>query len=162
MIAKDHLKSFVQRIEKLDEELDATNGDKKEVYAEAKSSGFDVKALKEVVRLRRQDPAERAEFEAIVDLYKHALGMIPEDGTPVATRAPARDEDAPHDPETGEITEDQAKGAAHAAPAAPLRATESAGHSADESLAPSKVVSLRRDPVVTDDDLEIPEALRRY
>ena len=73
--AKGQLKSFVERIEKLEEEKKALAEDIREVYAEAKGVGFDVKALRTVVRLRMQDGEERKEHEALVDLYRDALGL---------------------------------------------------------------------------------------
>ena len=77
-VAKDHLKSFVARIERLEEEIKALNDDKRDVYAEAKANGFDVKALKHVISLRRQDVETRKEHEAIVEVYMQALGMLAE------------------------------------------------------------------------------------
>jgi uncharacterized protein (UPF0335 family) len=76
-IARDQLRAIVERIEKLEEEKAAIAGDIKEVYAEAKANGYDTKVLRQVVRLRKQDSAERQEIEALLDLYLHALGMIP-------------------------------------------------------------------------------------
>jgi uncharacterized protein (UPF0335 family) len=73
--AKGKLKSFVERIEKLEEEKNTISGDIREVYAEAKAEGFDVKALRVVIRLYRQDSAERSEHEALVDLYRDAMGI---------------------------------------------------------------------------------------
>lgn len=73
--AKGKLKSFVERIEKLEEEKKTIAGDIREVYAEAKVDGFDVKALRAVVRLYRQDTEERREHEALVDLYRDAIGL---------------------------------------------------------------------------------------
>jgi uncharacterized protein (UPF0335 family) len=73
--AKDQLKSVVERIERLEEEKQALSDDIKEVYAEAKANGFDTKVLRQVVRLRKQDSAERQEHEAILELYLNALGM---------------------------------------------------------------------------------------
>jgi uncharacterized protein (UPF0335 family) len=73
--AKAKLKSFVERIEKLEEEKKTISEDIREVYAEAKGDGFDVKALRAVVRLYRQDTDERREHEALVDLYRDALGL---------------------------------------------------------------------------------------
>ena len=70
------LKSFVERIEKLEEERKAIGGDIRDVYSEAKGSGFDVKTMRNVVRLRKMDAAERDEQETMLDLYKQALGMI--------------------------------------------------------------------------------------
>lgn len=73
--AKGQLKSLVERIEKLEEEKKALAEDVREVYAEAKGAGFDVKALRAVVRLRLQDSGERKEHEALVELYRDALGL---------------------------------------------------------------------------------------
>ena len=74
--AVDQLRSIVERIERLEEEKAALSEDIKEVYAEAKGNGFDTKTLRTVVRLRKQDSSERAEAEALLDLYLNALGMI--------------------------------------------------------------------------------------
>jgi uncharacterized protein (UPF0335 family) len=74
--AKDQLKAFVERVERLEEEKKAIADDIKDVYAEAKGNGFDVKSLRVVVRLRKQDVSERREQEAILETYMHALGMI--------------------------------------------------------------------------------------
>lgn len=73
--AKAKLKSFVERIEKLEEEKKAISEDIREIYAEAKGGGFDVKALRAVIRMYRQDTDQRKEYEALVDLYRDALGM---------------------------------------------------------------------------------------
>jgi uncharacterized protein (UPF0335 family) len=74
--AKDQLKAIIERIEHLEEEKKAISDDIRDVYAEAKGNGFDIKALRTVVRLRKQDKNERAEQEAILETYLHALGMI--------------------------------------------------------------------------------------
>ncbi len=74
-IAKDQLKSFVERIERLEEEKKATADDIKDVYAEAKANGYDTKVLRKVVQIRKQDRNERLEQEAILDLYLEALGL---------------------------------------------------------------------------------------
>ena len=79
-IAGDQLKAFVERIERLEEEKKALSDDIKDVYGEAKAMGFDTKILREVIRLRRKEPHEREEAEAILDLYMHALGMLPDTG----------------------------------------------------------------------------------
>jgi uncharacterized protein (UPF0335 family) len=73
--AKDQLKAFVERVERLEEEKKAIGDDIRDVYAEAKGNGFDVKTLRVVVRLRKQDVNERKEQEAILETYLHALGM---------------------------------------------------------------------------------------
>jgi uncharacterized protein (UPF0335 family) len=75
-IAGSQLKSIVERIEKLEEEKKAIADDIKDVYAEAKANGFDTKTLRQVVRLRKQDAAEREEAETLLDLYLNALGMV--------------------------------------------------------------------------------------
>jgi uncharacterized protein (UPF0335 family) len=72
-IAGDRIRSFVERIERLEEEIKGLSDDKKDVYAEAKGEGFDVKILREVVRLRKQDKEEREEHETLLDVYLHAL-----------------------------------------------------------------------------------------
>jgi uncharacterized protein (UPF0335 family) len=74
--AKDQLKAVIERIERLEEEKKATSDDIREVYAEAKVNGFDVKALRTIVRLRKQDADERKEEEAVLETYLHALGML--------------------------------------------------------------------------------------
>lgn len=73
--AKDQLRAFVTRIERLEEERAALAADLREVYAEAKGNGFDVKALRSVIRLRKQDENKRREEEAVLTTYLHALGM---------------------------------------------------------------------------------------
>ena len=74
--AKDQLKAFVERVERLEEEKKAIADDIRDVYAEAKGNGFDVKSLRVVVRMRKQDVNERKEHEAILETYLHALGML--------------------------------------------------------------------------------------
>jgi uncharacterized protein (UPF0335 family) len=74
--AKDQLKAIIERIERLEEEKKAIADDIRDVYAEAKGNGFDIKALRTVVRLRKQDKDERAEQEAVLETYLHALGML--------------------------------------------------------------------------------------
>lgn len=73
--AKEHLKSFIERVERLEEEKGALTADIREVYAEAKGQGFDTKIMRQVVRLRKLENADRQEQEAILDLYMSALGM---------------------------------------------------------------------------------------
>ena len=76
-VAQDQLRSFVERIERLEEEKKTIQDDVKDVYAEAKGNGFDTKILRRVISLRKKDANERAEEEAILDLYLQALGMMP-------------------------------------------------------------------------------------
>ncbi len=75
-IAADRLKSFVERIERLEEEKRGLQEDIKEVYSEAKGTGFDTKIIRQIIRLRKMDKADRQEQEAILELYKEALGMV--------------------------------------------------------------------------------------
>ncbi|BBE73912.1 DUF2312 domain-containing protein [Oharaeibacter diazotrophicus] len=74
-VAAEELKQFVERIERLEEEKKAIADDVRDVYAEAKGRGFDIKAIRAIVRLRAKEPHEREEEEAILELYKSALGM---------------------------------------------------------------------------------------
>lgn len=88
-VARGQLRAFVGRIERLEEEKAFIAQDIREVYGEAKAAGFDVKALRAVIRLRKRDKQELAEHEALVDSYRHALGDL--DGTPLGEAAIARD-----------------------------------------------------------------------
>ena len=72
-IAGDRIRSLIERVEQIEEELKALNEGKKEVFAEAKGEGFDVKVLKEILRLRKQDKDERDEHESLLDLYMRAM-----------------------------------------------------------------------------------------
>jgi uncharacterized protein (UPF0335 family) len=74
-IAADRLRSIVERIERLEEERKALGNDIKDIYAEAKSAGFDVKVLRQIIKLRKQEPAEVEEQETLLDVYRRALGM---------------------------------------------------------------------------------------
>lgn len=74
-ISAERLRSLVERIERLAEERKALGEDIKDIYAEAKSAGFDVKALRQIIRMRTWEPAELEEHETLVDLYRRALGM---------------------------------------------------------------------------------------
>jgi uncharacterized protein (UPF0335 family) len=74
-IAADRLRSIVERIERLEEERKALGGDIRDIYAEAKSAGFDVKVLRQLIRVRRQEPADVEEQESLLDVYRRALGM---------------------------------------------------------------------------------------
>jgi len=74
--AKDQLKAIIERIERLEEEKKTISDDIRDVYAESKGNGFDVKALRNIVRLRKQDPNERQEQETILETYMQALGML--------------------------------------------------------------------------------------
>jgi len=73
--AKDALKSYFERIERLQEEKDALSADMKEVYAEAKGTGFDTKIMRKVIALRKMDKTELQEMDALLDLYRTAVGL---------------------------------------------------------------------------------------
>lgn len=75
-VAAGQLRALIERVERLEEEKKTIADDIKDVYAEAKGSGFDTKAIRTIVRLRKKDQAEREEEESILDLYKAALGMV--------------------------------------------------------------------------------------
>ena len=77
-IAADQLRSIIERIEKLEEEKAGIASDIKDVFAEAKGNGYDPKTLRKILQLRKQDAAERDEAEHLLDVYKRALGMLPE------------------------------------------------------------------------------------
>lgn len=74
-VAAGQLRAFIERIERLEEEKKTISDDIKEVFAEAKGTGFDTKAMRTIIRLRKKDQAEREEEEAMLDLYMAALGM---------------------------------------------------------------------------------------
>jgi len=79
-IAADRLKSFIERIERLEEEKRALAADIKEVYAEAKGTGFDTKIMRQLIRLRKMDKDDLDEQETLLDVYKRAIGMLPSFG----------------------------------------------------------------------------------
>jgi len=77
-VAVDQLKSIIGRVEKLEQEKAGISADIRDVFAEAKGNGFDVKAIRQIIKLRGMDASAREEAENILDTYKHALGMIPD------------------------------------------------------------------------------------
>jgi len=77
-VAVERLKSFIERIERLEEEKRALSGDIREVYAEAKGTGFEPKIMRQIIKIRKMDKEEVDEAESLLDLYKRALGMMPE------------------------------------------------------------------------------------
>ena len=74
-VAQDQIKAFIERIEKLEEERKAIGGDIRDVFSEAKGVGYDVKTMRKIISIRKQDHAERMEQEALLELYLTALGM---------------------------------------------------------------------------------------
>ena len=77
-LSVEHLRQFVERIERLDEEKQTIAEDIKEVFQEAKSNGFDVRTLKEIIKIRKADASDLEEQEYLLDTYKRALGLLPE------------------------------------------------------------------------------------
>lgn len=77
-VAADQLKSIIARVEKLEEEKTGIAADIRDVFAEAKGNGFDIKAIRSILKIRKMDASEREEQETILDTYLHALGMIPD------------------------------------------------------------------------------------
>lgn len=77
-IAGDQLRSIIERVERLEEEKSALANDIREIFAEAKGNGFDVKAIRQIIKIRKMDTAERQEQELVLDTYLRALGMAPE------------------------------------------------------------------------------------
>ncbi len=73
---KDQLRSLVERIERLEEERKAIGDDIRDIYAESKGNGYDVKALRTIIRMRKQDPDDRAHQDTVLELYMQALGML--------------------------------------------------------------------------------------
>ncbi|MQW00700.1 DUF2312 domain-containing protein [Sinorhizobium medicae] len=127
-VARDQLRAFIGRIERLEEEKKTIAEDIKDVYGEAKSMGFDAKILRKVISIRRQDADERAEQEAILDTYLHALGMIQFDMFEEPEEA--------HDPETGEILDD--------APVTVIDHTDADGHHLTVTVDPQVAAILAR------------------
>jgi uncharacterized protein (UPF0335 family) len=84
-IAGERLKALIERIERLEEEKRTLSADIKEVYAEAKGTGFDTKIMRQIIRIRRMDKDDLDEQESLLDLYKRALGMLP--GAPASAAA---------------------------------------------------------------------------
>ena len=75
-VSKDQLRSIIERIEQREEEKKVVTDDIKDIYSEAKGNGYDVKALRTIVRMRKQDAGERAEQDVILEIYMNALGML--------------------------------------------------------------------------------------
>jgi uncharacterized protein (UPF0335 family) len=87
--AKNALKSFVERVERIEEEITGLRDDIKDIFAEARNSGFDTAAIRQILREKKMDPAIRAEREALCDTYRHALGMLAD--LPLGTAAILRE-----------------------------------------------------------------------
>lgn len=74
-IAGERLRSIIERIERLEEERNALANDIKDIFSEAKSAGFDVKVIRQLIKIRKQEPAEVEEQETLLDIYRRAIGM---------------------------------------------------------------------------------------
>jgi uncharacterized protein (UPF0335 family) len=90
---QNHLRQFIEQIERLEEEKKALSDDIRDKFLEAKSTGFDVKVMRQVLRLRKKSKAERQEEDSILDVYMHALGMM-DDGSRMSSGMPAEMMDA--------------------------------------------------------------------
>jgi uncharacterized protein (UPF0335 family) len=75
-VAGDQLRSYIERVERLEEEKAALAADIREIYSEAKGNGFDVKIMRQIIRLRKLDRDDRQEQEELLQLYQHAIGMV--------------------------------------------------------------------------------------
>lgn len=104
-LSQEHLKQFVERVERLEEEKRNISEDVKEVFAEAKGAGFDVKTLKEIIKLRAKQPHEIEEAEYLLDTYKRALGMLPELDEDTSEEGEGSDESQPNKPSDGSGTQ---------------------------------------------------------
>lgn len=74
-IAADRLRSIIERVERMEEERKALGSDIKDIFTEAKSAGFEVKIIKQIIRIRKQDPADVEEQDTLLDIYRRALGI---------------------------------------------------------------------------------------
>jgi uncharacterized protein (UPF0335 family) len=101
-LAGDRLRSYIERIERLEEERKALAADVKDIYSEVKSAGFDVKVVRQLIRIRKQEPAEVEEQEMLLDIYRAAIGML--GGKPLSERTrqrfdPPAEQDEPKAPQ---------------------------------------------------------------
>ncbi len=160
-IQADRLKSFIERIERMEEEQASLASDKRDIYAEAKGVGYDVKTMRKVVALRKMDAADRDEQETLLDVYLHALGMVDRIETRAAAGESARQIAA---------AEGVSKSTAHRVSQKAKDKTESAETGQTERDAPNvprddgaRVDNDTQGPVVAafDADRDMPASLRR-
>lgn len=173
-IAGEELRSLIERAERLEEEKAGIAEDIKELFAEAKGRGFDTKTMKAIMRLRKMGSQEREEYEALLDIYKAALGML--DGTPLGEAAIRKLAKPPQDeePNDGAVNEEAAE--EKATPEEAGQTVEEARDMARKAAAEGKPVTSNpfpaRDPrraafdeahcaATGSDGMEIPEAWRR-
>ena len=169
-VARRQLKAFVERIQRLEEENKSINDDKRDVYAEAKANGFDVKVLKNVISDLRQDQSERQERRAIYDLYMVALGQLPPEevaeaakeavGTNVATRARAHEEPSPEQEAKKPDTEPRSQEQEAVSPESdtPAASTQEGGKVEDALTPPPRS---RLPPVLPPGMPDLPSFLKR-
>ena len=132
-VAGDRLRAFVERIERLEEEIKQLSDDKKDVYAEAKGDGFDVKILKEVIRLRKQDKNERDERDSLLDVYLHAIETAPAKMEPAASRVAARTQIRPAEATIGQSARERRTLVRSMAPSDEITAWSPAGFARPET-----------------------------
>lgn len=147
-VGRDQLRAFVERIERLEDEVKAINDDKSEVYKEARGNGFDVKVMRKIIADRRKDPNERQEFEAVYDAYAAALGMLP--ATRARTETVLMQE--PHDEAEGQggvVEHSSAEGSQALLPSDPVenKAVGPSVIAAEQSPEPANVFELKRKPL---------------
>lgn len=153
-ISADRLKSFIERIEKLEEEKKAIGGDIRDVYSEAKGTGYDVKTMRKVIQIRRLDPADRDEQEQLLSTYLHALGIVDRIEARAAAGETAREIAA---------AEGISKSTAHRVSQKARVRDEDAemGHDPQASGIGGPPACSLSSPSAVEDDLKIPDFLRR-
>ncbi len=162
-IAAEHLESLIKRVENLEEQKAEIANDIKEVFAEARGHGFDPKTMKHMIKLRKMDAQEREEYEALIDIYKAALGML--DGTPLgeaAIKRLAKDKDeepiAPPAAQEDETTIEEAREMAREAASEGKPVTSNPFPARDPRRA---VYDEEWCKAAGSDGMELPEAWRR-
>lgn len=165
--AAARIRSFVERVERLREEIAAINSDVSEVYKEAKAQGFDPKILKAVIQRRAKGQQATAEFDELLRLYEDALEEA--SGTPLATRV--RAQEPPHNPDTGEIIELDRPGtstAPVAEPESPDAESADAKAAPNVNAGPAAAIEAATSPANQDSaapayrpELDVPEFMRR-
>lgn len=155
-VAANQLRSLVERIERIEEEIAACNSDKRDIYAEAKGNGFDVAVLKQVVKIRKQDTNERMEREAILELYLNALGMSgtvrDETDDRAHARAPARTRENIEEFDADGVEIEPVSAPQHgagAAPSLPAAPATTSVEQADESQDPAPHATSERPATVS-------------
>lgn len=172
-IAADQLRLFLERIERLNEEIANLKGDVKDVFSEAKGQGFDPKIMREILKLRAMEPDARREREALIDTYRAALGML--DGTPLGTWAVQRITKAQNPPPVEGVEAPETEAPEEADPAEPPVTIEEAKRLGTEAAQAGKPVTSNPFPArderraawdeawcheLGSDGMDIPDALK--